>query len=159
MTRSARSFLRAGHGLAAAAMALILASPALASETAVVPTRVIYPGETIDAGTLDTVTLRQGKARLGAVVSSPEEVAGKVARRTLLPGRAIPLGSVREPYLVEAGAPVQVLFVQGSLTISLSAVPLQPGAVGDLIKLRNIDSGAVFTGIVMSDGTIRVGAT
>ena len=38
-------------------------------------------------------------------------------------------------------------------------VPLQPGSAGDLVKVRNLDSGAVFTGTVMADGTIRVGAS
>lgn len=156
MTRLARPLSRMAGTLA---LALGVASPAFAGETAVVPTRVIYPGEAIDAGLLEIVRLRSGKTRPAGVVNSPDELEGKVARRTLLPGRPIPLGSVREPYAVEAGAPVQVLFVQGPLTISLSAVPLQPGAVGDLIKMRNIDSGAVFTGTVMADGTVRVGAT
>jgi flagella basal body P-ring formation protein FlgA len=152
--------IRAARPLAGAVLWLVAAmAPAFAQETAIIPTRVIYPGETISAGLLEAVTLRRGKNNLGAVAMSAAELEGKVARRTLLPGRLIPAGSVREPYLVEAGAPVQVLFVQGALTISLSAVPLEPGAVGDLIKVRNVDSGAVFSGIVMADGTIRVGAT
>jgi flagellar basal body P-ring formation protein FlgA len=141
------------------ALALAGVAPAFAQETAVVATRTIYPGETIGAEALDEVPLKRGNRDLSAMAMLPGEVAGKVASRTLLPGRLIPLNSVREPYLVEAGAPVQVLLIQGALTISLSGVPLEPGAAGDLIKIRNLDSGAVFSGIVMADGTVRVGAT
>ena len=36
---------------------------------------------------------------------------------------------------------------------------LQPGAAGDLVKVRNIDSGKILSGTVMADGTVRVGAT
>jgi len=36
---------------------------------------------------------------------------------------------------------------------------LQPGAAGDFVRVRNIDSGKVFSGTVMADGTIRVGAS
>ncbi|TIS61702.1 MAG: hypothetical protein E5W93_06825, partial [Mesorhizobium sp.] len=38
-------------------------------------------------------------------------------------------------------------------------VTLQPRAAGDLIKVRNIDSGKIISGIVMADGTIKVGAS
>ncbi len=79
-----------------------------------------------------------------------------MARRTLLPGRLIGLSAVRDAYLVETGKPVQVRFVQGVLEISVAGVPLQAGAAGDLVKVRNIDSGVVFTGTVMGDGSIRV---
>jgi flagella basal body P-ring formation protein FlgA len=144
---------------AAAAVLVCLAAPALAQQTAVVATHVIYPGQTVTFDALEEVPLRRKLDNVTAIALTPDEVEGKVARRTLLPGRLIPISSVREPYLVEAGAPVHVMLVQGALTISLSGMPLQPGAVGDLIKVRNLDSGAVFMGTVMADGTIRVGAT
>ena len=45
------------------------------------------------------------------------------------------------------------------MVISITAVPLEPGAAGDVVKLRNVDSGRIFSGIVMADGTVRVGAS
>ncbi|MDN2566600.1 flagellar basal body P-ring formation chaperone FlgA [Aquibium sp. A9E412] len=138
---------------------LAAASPAArAQEQAVTPTRVIYPGQTVTPDALQVVTLRRPPRGVSAIVVVPEEITGKVARRTLLPGRLIPQGSVRDPYLVETGAPVTVTLVEGALTIALTAVPLQPGAAGDFIKLRNADSGVVFSGVVLADGTVRVGA-
>ncbi|MCR4264789.1 flagellar basal body P-ring formation chaperone FlgA, partial [Nitratireductor sp. ZSWI3] len=92
------------------------------------------------------------------VARAPEEIDGKVARRTLLPGRLIPASYVRDPYLVETGSPVTVTFTEGGLTISLRAVPLQPGAAGDMIRLRNADSGRTFMGMVLADGTVKVGS-
>ncbi len=133
--------------------------PAQAEDVAVVTNRVIYPGETIGLDMLREVPVRNGKRDLSAVATLVEQVEGKVARRTLLPGRFIAVNSVRDAYLVEQGAAVQVMFVHGGLTISATAVTLQPGAAGDVVKVRNIDSGNVFTGTVMIDGTIRVGAT
>ncbi|TIW44389.1 MAG: flagella basal body P-ring formation protein FlgA, partial [Mesorhizobium sp.] len=47
----------------------------------------------------------------------------------------------------------------GALTISASGVTLQPGAAGDLVKVRNVDSGKIISGTVMGDGTIMVGAS
>ncbi len=37
--------------------------------------------------------------------------------------------------------------------------PPQAGAAGELIRVRNLDSGSVFTGVVMADGTVRVSAS
>ena len=145
----------------AAALAFAAVLPALAAsaqETTVVPKRVIYPGEAIDATLISEVNYMP--RRLPAPIAMvPEDVEGKVARRTLLPGRLIPMSYLREAYTVEAGSPVDVVFVSDGLTISVAGVPLQPGSVGDLIRVRNIDSGAILTGTVMADGTVRVGAS
>ena len=153
---------RALRGLmhaAAAGLALLSgALPALAQEIVLVPNRVVYPGETVNADALREVTLKQGKQAPEAVVISLADIEGKIASRTLLPGRYIPVRSLREAYLVEQGAAVEMVFVAGSLTISASAVTLQAGSAGDLVKVRNIDSGKVLSGTVMADGSVRIGA-
>ncbi|GLS31310.1 flagella basal body P-ring formation protein FlgA [Mesorhizobium albiziae] len=138
---------------------LAFAMPAVAQEIAVVTNRVVYPGETIGLDVLREVPVTNRNRDLSTVATVVEQVEGKVARRTLLPGRFIAVNAVRDAYLVEQGAAVQVMFVHGGLTISASAVTLQPGSAGDVVKVRNIDSGNTFTGTVMADGTIRVGAT
>ncbi|MES0127348.1 flagellar basal body P-ring formation chaperone FlgA [Mesorhizobium sp. M0029] len=136
-----------------------VASTQATGEVVLIPNRVIYPGEMIDQGALKPVTLLPGKHRPDAVATQAQELQGKVAKRTLLPGRYIPVAAIRDSWLVEQGAAVQVYFIAGDLTISATAVSLQPGAAGDLIKVRNTDSGKIFSGTVMADGTIRVSAS
>ena len=148
--------------LAIAAIGFLTAAaiaPALAQETVVVATRVIYPGETVSADLLEQVTLRRGAQPAPSVALDVTELDGKVARRTILPRRYIPLSSIREPYLVERGKPTQVVMNDGGLTISITAVPLESGSAGDQIRIRNVDSGVVFNGTVLADGTVRVGAS
>jgi flagellar basal body P-ring formation protein FlgA len=129
------------------------------SEVVLIPNRVIYPGETIELAALKQVTLLPGKHKPDAVATVAEELQGKVAKRTLLPGRYIPAAAIRDAWLVEQGAAVQIYFTAGALTISASGVTLQPGAAGDLVKVRNVDSGKIISGTVMADGTIRVSAS
>ena len=136
-----------------------MASPAAAQETVLIPTRTIYPGETVTADLLQEVPLRRQLRNPGGVERDWRALDGKVARRTLLPGRMIPTGSVRDAWIVEPGKPVQVIYVQGGLQIALSAVALQAGAAGDMVRLRNVDSGTVFSGVVMADGTVRISAS
>ncbi len=148
-TRRARTLL--------CAAALCLSGPVLAEGMVVVPKRVIYPGETVTGELVAEVELRRSRASVPDVAFARQEVVGKVTRRTLLPGRLIPLGYLRDAYAVEAGKPVVITFISAGLEIVLTGVPLQPGTVGDLIRVRNVDSGATLTGTVMADGTVRVG--
>jgi flagellar basal body P-ring formation protein FlgA len=135
-------FLRISIGAALlAAWQGVSAVPAAAQDTVVVPKQVIYPGEMVTAALISEVRFNRDPAILASVA-----------------GRMIPLNSLRDAYAVEAGSPVEVVFVAGALIISVAGVPLQSGAVGDVIRVRNVDSGAVLTGTVLADGTIRVGA-
>jgi flagella basal body P-ring formation protein FlgA len=150
---------RARTALLLAALTLAGATPVAAEGMVVVPKRVIYPGEAITSEMISEVELRRSRASVPDVAFASRDVSGKVARRTLLPGRLIPLGYLREAYMVEAGKPVIVTLVSSGLELTLTAMPLQPGAVGDTIRVRNVDSGATLTGVVMEDGTIRIGAS
>ena len=143
--------------MAAALSAAFGCTPALAGQSVLVPNRVIYPGETIGGNALKEVTLAEGKVAPANVVIELSELEGKIAKRTLLPGRYVRPNALREAYIVEKGAAVEMIFAAGGLTISASAVTLEPGSAGDVVKLRNIDSGKIVSGTVMANGSVRVG--
>jgi flagella basal body P-ring formation protein FlgA len=145
--------------LALALAGAVTPGVAVADEVVLIPNRVIYPGETIGPDALKEVTLLPGRHKPNAVATTEQQLDGRVAKRTLLPGRYIPASAIREAWLVERGASVQVYFVAGQLRISTTAVTLESGSAGDLVKVRNIDSGKVLSGTVMADGTIRVGTS
>ena len=140
------------------AVACLLPLAAAAQEVVLVARAVIYPGQTIADELLREVELKPDRIAPPAVARERRELVGKVARKTLLPAHYIPLASVREPYVVEPGAAVQAVFVSGGLTISATAVTLEAGAAGDMVKVRNIDSGKIVSGAVMADGTVRIAA-
>jgi flagella basal body P-ring formation protein FlgA len=150
------AFLRLAGGLAAL---VALALPVRAEDVAVVTRHVVYPGQEVSAGDLQVVTVTNHNRDLRTVATRIEQVDGKLTRLTLLPGHYIPLNAVRDAYTVEQGAAVHVLFSGNGLVITATAVTLEPGSAGDVIKVRNTDSGRVFSGIVMADGTVRVGAS
>ena len=154
--RRKTTLLRLAACLAALAA---LAQPAHAKDAAVVTRHVVYPGQEVSAGDLQIVTVTNHNRDLRTVATRIEQVDGKLTRLTLLPGHYIPLNAIRDAYTVEQGAAVRVLFSGNGLVITATAVTLEPGSAGDVIKVRNTDSGRVFSGIVMADGTIRVGAS
>ncbi len=135
-----------------------LMSPDLAlaeQRMAVIPTQTIYPGEVIDRDRLEEVEVTN-PALSGDYATSTEQVIGKVTSRTLLQGRVILVSALREPYVVERGKAVRIVFTNGPLTITAGGAPLENAAVGDLIRVRNTDSGIIVSGTVMDDGTIHV---
>ncbi len=140
----------------AVAVTLCLA-PAIvqAQDTAVVPTRVIYPGETVSADQLNVVTVTNPNLS-GGYARTKEEIVGMVTKRTLLPGRTIPTSGLREAFAVKRGGSVRLTFAIGSMLISASGTPLTDASVGELIKVRNLDSGSIVSGTVMADGTVQV---
>lgn len=125
--------------------------------TAVVPERTIYPGEELLADMVREVDVTNPNLRAGyAEITS--EVLGKVTTRTLLPGRTIPVAALRDSWAVERGKTVQLIFSGNGLTITAAGTPLENAAIGDLIRVRNIESGLIVSGTVMDNGSIQVAA-
>ena len=154
MFRRENSIKAAVFGLVTAFLAVV--GPASAEMGfAVVPTSIIYPGEEIVASRVQEVEVTNPNLA-GGYATSVSEVQGMVSKRTLLPGRTIQLSSLREPYAVTRGANVRLTFQLGTLVISAAGSPLVDAAVGDVIRVRNLDSGVLVNGTVMQDGTIHV---
>ena len=117
---------------------------------------VIYPGDIVSDDALADVPLSSAGGG-GPFALSRVDVVGKAARRTLLPGRAIPLAAIDNPRLVRSGAEVTMVYIDGALTITTTGAALQDGAAGETVKVRNADSGVTIQGRVRSDGSILVG--
>ena len=155
-TEKTLSARRAALVAPVALLGLLVADAALAdARTAVVPKRIIYPGEEIQPGQLEVVEVTNPNIVKG-FAEDISSVSGLVTKRTLLPGRVILTSALREPFAVSRGSTVQLVFDNGSLVIRASGTPLEDAAVGELIKVRNKDSGVIVAGTVMDDGTVHV---
>ena len=141
--------------VAAVALAAPAAHAATAMGYAVVPTTTIYPGETISGGQLQEVEVTNPNLA-GDYAKSIDEVNGRISKRTLLPGRTISVSALRDPYTVTRGSNIRLVFKLGSMAISAAGSPLEDGMTGQLIRVRNMDSGVIVSGTVLADGTIHV---
>lgn len=83
-------------------------------------------------------------------------LAGMTARKPLAPGRAIALAAVKPTDLVVPGQPVTLIYVAPGLEITGRAMPLQPGKRGDVVQVRNLDSGRVVQGVVKDAGAVQI---
>lgn len=168
---------RAASALAAAVMSLALrglfAGLALAAATGTslaqaddpaaqydvlpVPAITIYPGDTIQDAMLKEQYFLPGTRERFPVALNRASLIGKVARRTLIPDRLVPTNAVAAPEVITNGSLTTAVFQSGALSMTASVVALQSGALGQLIQVRNVDSGRVVAGIVQLDGSVRVG--
>jgi flagellar basal body P-ring formation protein FlgA len=132
------------------------AAPSLAQEALIpTPKAVIYPGDIILDEMLADVpnAARDGS---GPFVNSRSLIVGKAARLTLLPGHAIPFSGVSNRKLVSNGAEVKLVFSEGDLFIMTTGSALQDGSIGDIVRVRNDDSGVTVSGAVQPDGSVQV---
>jgi len=121
----------------------------------VTPTRVIYPRQVIAA---DMIEARAADTLPGGIALSFDEVVGKAARATLLPGRVLPLAALGEPEAARNGAPVTLIFREGGLDVRAAGVAMQAGAAGERIRARNAASGLIVSGVLRADGAVMVEA-
>ena len=120
------------------------------------PKSVIYPGDIIQDDMLLDTAAEDAPSGSGETAAR-SAIVGKMARRTLLPGQPIVLSDVGNPRLVVNGGSVTLYFTEGGLTISTSGAAQQDGTEGELIRVRNTDSGVIVSGVVQADGSVRVG--
>jgi flagellar basal body P-ring formation protein FlgA len=148
---------RLATGGVAVALACAAVAAASAQEALPVARVTIYPGDRITDSMLDDradLVLRDAET---LYIRSRDGLIGKVARRTLLPRQPIPVTAVDNPRLVIVGAQVKVVFAESGLQIVTYGIAQQAGGIGDVIRVRNQDSGLFISGRVQSDGSIRVG--
>src|SRR5277367_3116337 len=148
----ARAALKAAIMVFAAACA----TPSPAQETLVpTPKAVTYPGDIIlDEMLVDVPNVARDVS--GPFVTSRSLIVGKAARLTLLPGHAIPFSGVSNRKLVANGTEVKLIYSEGGLVIMTTGAALQDGSIGDIVRVRNSDSGVTVSGAVQPDGSVRV---
>ena len=141
---------------ALAALAGLAALPAAASQFVPVPAVVIYPGDIIRDGMLTETEMPDNFAGQAAAVLDRNALVNKTSRRTLLPHLPIPKNAIGEPKVVSLNAMVRIVYSEGGLTIATYGSALQSGAVGDVIPVRNLESGLTVSGTIGGDGAVHV---
>lgn len=144
-------------GIALACMSPAVASDALAQEMAVVTRHVIYPGQRVGADAITIVDASNCHNCDAGFITDSSVVTGKLAVRTLMPGRLIFSGDLRPAPAVLRGKEVQVFYRKGQLQISMSGIPLSEAVIGEAVSIRNETNGAIINGVVQADGTVMVG--
>jgi flagella basal body P-ring formation protein FlgA len=119
--------------------------------TRVVAVQQLLPGEPLQAHqvrleTYDDFPLRNDIAR------TLEEVIGRVPRRTIRQGLPVFRTDLAEPFQVQRGEMVAVTAIAGAAQLGLDAIAEGSGRQGDVISLKNPQSGKKFRARIEGKG-------
>ena len=126
------------------------------SDLVPIPKTVIYPGDIINDDMLVDTDPARCAGSSNDAVRDRAQILGKAAQQTLLPGRFIPATAIASPRLVRYGSEVELVYIDGGLLILATGSALQEGRLGDMVKVRNSETGLTVTGVVQADGRVRV---
>ncbi|MFT6676190.1 MAG: flagella basal body P-ring formation protein FlgA [Sulfitobacter sp.] len=118
---------------------------------------VVVPARPIRAHALigeSDLVLRSGASVQG--FDNLGDVIGKEAQVVLYPGRPIMAGDIGPPAIVTRNQIVKLRFETSGLWIVTEGRALERGAIGDRLRVMNLNSRATLFGQVQPDGSIRV---
>lgn len=133
------------------APALLVVMASAAQADTVVATQMIRPQQliTADSVQIDPTSVQGAYDQLGQVI-------GKEAQYALYPGRAVMIGAVGEPAVIDRNQIVELVYESGGLRIATEGRSLGRGAVGDRIRVMNTSSRTALFGIIAEDGSVLV---
>lgn len=122
--------------------------------TVAVLRQTIRRGEVITAEKLELVEVLRAPA--AGAFSEIEPLIGRKLVQTLAAGVPIRERHLQMEWSVNADDPVVIETNTGEMVIAMAGVALEHGQAGDFIRVRNLRSGRVVTGMVAEDKKIIV---
>ena len=85
-----------------------------------------------------------------------EDLVGKLAARTLTMGEPIFAGDLKKELATQRGQTVKILLGNEGFEISSSAIAEDSGAVGEVIRVKSVETRKLLSGTVVEKGTVRI---
>ncbi|HVT50144.1 MAG TPA: flagellar basal body P-ring formation chaperone FlgA [Dongiaceae bacterium] len=117
--------------------------------------RPIAPGEVIQLGDLDWVSMRLDRIAPNAA-TDPKQLVGMTARRPLRDGQMLRLSDVTMAATVKRGSMVTLLVTTQSMTLTAQGRALEDAAMGQPIRVVNTMSNKQLTGVVKDGTTVTI---
>jgi len=120
---------------------------------AVVAAHDIPKGKVISLSDVRKKKLPSLKVKGGVI--SFKSALGKLAKRDIRAGEVIKERDLEPNFVVKEGRPVKLVYEANGIHIELPAIALENGAVGDIIKVKNVSTGKVLVCRVIGENTVR----
>jgi flagella basal body P-ring formation protein FlgA len=121
-----------------------------------VTSRFIKTGEIILASDITSVKTKINRVR-GHYISNEEDIIGMQAKKHLSAGIVIKANELTRPAVIKMNDPVNITYSANNIQLKTSGIALGVGAVGDMIKVKNEDTGTVLLGQIVNKNTVQVG--
>jgi flagella basal body P-ring formation protein FlgA len=129
------------------------------SETfeAVVPTHEIAQGQVLNVA--DLAIERRPKSNLSSsTLTTIEQAQGLSAKHALRAGQVIRAADVAKPELVGRGETVTIVFQVPGIMLTIVGKAAEPGALGDVINVLNVQTKHTVQATVIGPGRVSVNA-
>ena len=88
-------------------------------------------------------------------ISSLPGAIGLSSRRSLRAGEVLRQGQLAAPMLIKRGSAVNIVARKEQVEVSMAGEALDPGALGEVIRVRNATSGTVIRARVVDAGVVE----
>lgn len=90
------------------------------------------------------------------VVLDAKNIIGMQASRFLSAGQILNFRDLKKETIMKKGQIVKAIFGKGQFDISISAIVEESGSVGDVIKVKNLDSQKMFAALIVDRGLVKI---
>jgi len=95
-------------------------------------------------------------ARTRDIRTNQSDLACDICGRTLLRGELIPNSAIRDKDLILQGRPYKLIYNSQFVSVVGTGIPLQSASAGEMVSVRNPDTGLVIKARVQPDQTLAV---
>lgn len=126
---------------------------AVVTAKVVVTTAPLTANTPLQAG--DMTLARRDVTLISDSVSSIPAVLGQSSRRSLRAGEVLREGQLASPVLVKRGSAVSIVAQREQIQVSMAGEAMDPGAAGEVIRVRNASSGTIIRARVLEAGLVE----
>lgn len=109
---------------------------------------------------IDGENVRVARRDVSSLASRPfktlDEITGQQTAHAIEVNEILTQKSLERPNLMRRGSPVTLLYETRSLRVESPGLAIEGGKVGDMIQVKNPNSGKLMRGVVIDERTVRV---
>jgi flagella basal body P-ring formation protein FlgA len=121
-----------------------------------VPKRLISAGDIINADDLEWQAVHLTRLS-GNSLTDVEQLVGRMAKRPLKAGQILRQSDVAVSPVIRKNDLIRLVVKTGQMTLSVQGKALQDAAMGQTVRVMNVNSNRQLSGTVIDAGTVAIG--
>lgn len=112
-------------------------------------------GDVIGAMDIDYIDMPRHRVAVDTVLEE-KDLVNLTPRRLIPSGRAVQRNELEHPRMVDRGDAITLVFANGPMTLTIKGKSLQVGAMGDMIRVSNLESNKMLQGTVTGHREVTI---
>lgn len=112
-------------------------------------------GDIISARDIDWMDMPQKRVANGTILNE-KDLINLTPRRTISGGKPMISNELEHPKMVDRGDAITIVFESGPMVLTTKGKAMQAGAMGDMIRISNVDSNKNLQGVVTAHREVTI---